>query len=73
MAMNDSDISGKYRHYKGNEYDVIGAGIDTETEARVVVYKSLTAPFTIWVRPYDMFFEVVTVEGQEVARFEKLA
>lgn len=66
------DIIGKYRHYKGNEYEVLGEGIHTETEERLIIYKSLYEPYTIWVRPYDMFFETVTVEGKETPRFTKL-
>lgn len=69
--MENSDIIGTYQHYKGNEYEVIGEGIHTETEERLIIYKSLYEPFTIWVRPYAMFFESVVIEGQEVPRFKK--
>lgn len=70
--METTDISGRYRHYKGNEYEVIGEGTHTETEERLVVYKALYAPYAVWVRPYGMFFSQVTVEGQTVPRFERL-
>jgi hypothetical protein len=68
----ETDITGHYRHYKGNEYEVIGEGIHTETEERFVVYKSLHEPFSIWIRPFDMFFEPVLVDGQNVPRFAKV-
>lgn len=67
----DSDITGMYRHYKGNEYEVLGIGLHTEIEEKPVVYKGLYEPYQIWVRPYDMFFETVIVDGVEVNRFQK--
>ena len=67
----DSDITGMYRHYKGNEYEVLGIGLHTETEEKLVVYKGLYEPYQIWVRSYDMFFETVIVDGVEVNRFQK--
>jgi len=70
--MENTDITGHYRHYKGNEYEVIGEGIHTETEEKLVIYKSLYEPYTIWVRPFDMLFEPVTVDGQIVPRFAKV-
>lgn len=66
------DITGRYKHYKGNEYEVIGEATHTETEERLVVYKSLYPPFTLWARPYDMFFETVTMDGQTIPRFLKV-
>ena len=71
MEMN-TDITGKYRHYKGNEYQVIGEGTHTETEEKLVIYKALYEPFDIWVRPYDMFFETVEIDGVTRPRFEKV-
>lgn len=68
----DTDITGHYRHYKGNEYEVIGEGTHTETEEKLVVYKSLYEPYTIWVRPFDMFFEPITIDGQKMPRFAKI-
>jgi len=67
---NNAQIIGKYRHYKGKEYEVIDEATHTETEERLVVYKALYEPYAMWVRPYDMFFETVTVEGKNVSRFE---
>lgn len=65
-------MTGRYRHYKGNEYEIIGIGTHTETDEKLVIYKALYEPYQIWVRPYDMFFETVTINGEDVPRFEKL-
>ena len=67
------NVVGKYRHYKGNEYEVLGTGKHTETDEEMVIYKALYAPYKTWLRPYAMFFETVTVDGKEVPRFTKLA
>ncbi len=65
---------GRYRHYKGNEYEVMGVAFHTETLEPLVVYKALEykkgAEF--WVRPYAMFFDQVIVTGKSVPRFEKI-
>ncbi len=62
---------GKYRHYKGNLYEVIGVAKHSETEEEMVVYKTLYGDFSLWVRPLAMFCETVIVEGKEVPRFKK--
>lgn len=71
-TQNANTIIGKYRHYKGKDYEVLCEAVDSETEQRVVVYKALYEPYTVWVRPYEMFFETVTVDGKNIARFERL-
>ena len=63
---------GKYRHYKGNEYEVIDVVKHSETEEDMVLYKTLYGDFSLWVRPLDMFIEKVTVEGKEIDRFQKI-
>ena len=70
--MQELPITGTYRHYKGNEYEVIGEATHTETEERLIIYKALYEPFAIWARPYDMFFETVEINGESIPRFEKL-
>lgn len=60
---------GRYRHYKGNFYDVIGVARHTETEEEYVVYRCLYGEFSLWVRPLAMFMENVTVDGCEMPRF----
>lgn len=62
---------GKYRHYKGKEYEVIGIARHSETLEELVVYKALYQPEgeNLWVRPLKMFTETLTIEGKEVPRF----
>lgn len=68
----ESSISGKYRHYKGNEYEVMGEGTHTETGEKFVVYKALYEPYSVWIRPYEMFFETVKIDGHEIPRFSRI-
>ena len=67
-----NDVRGKYVHYKGNEYEVIGVAKHSETLEPMVVYKALYGDGELWVRPYAMFFETVDVNGTEVPRFKKI-
>jgi hypothetical protein len=60
---------GKYRHYKGNEYEVLGTATHSETDETLVVYRALYGARGLWVRPVAMFCESVTVSGQVVPRF----
>lgn len=62
--------AGLYRHYKGNEYEVIDTVRHSENEGWLVLYRPLYGAKQLWVRPYDMFVEAVEVEGNRVARFE---
>lgn len=62
--------TGRYRHYKGNCYEVIGTARHSETEEPMVVYRCLYGDHSLWVRPLGMFMERVVVEGQAVPRFE---
>ncbi|NBP05055.1 MAG: DUF1653 domain-containing protein [Bacteroidetes bacterium] len=66
--------AGRYRHYKGREYEVLGMALHSETLEEMVVYKPLyeipdIAPGTLWVRPAAMFLETVITEQGEVPRF----
>ena len=63
---------GIYRHYKGNEYEVIGVANHSETLELMVVYRALYGKGELWVRPASMWNEVVTVDGNSVKRFEKI-
>lgn len=63
---------GKYRHYKGNNYEVLGLVNHSETLEKLVLYKALYSDFSLWVRPLVMFNEKVEVEGKKVQRFEYL-
>ena len=60
---------GKYRHYKGGEYEVIGVANHSETLERMVVYRALYGDGEIWVRPISMWNESVVVNGITVPRF----
>ena len=60
---------GRYRHYKGGEYEVIGVARHSETLEPLVVYRSLYNASGLWVRPHTMFFGDVTVDERAVPRF----
>jgi hypothetical protein len=63
---------GRYRHYKGGEYEVIGAAWDSETLAPLVVYRPLYNTSGMWVRPHAMFFGSLEHDGQRIQRFTPL-
>lgn len=65
-------VKGRYRHFKGNEYEVIDFANDSETGARMVIYRALYGERELWVRPYDMFAEVIERDGRKMYRFEKI-
>lgn len=62
--------TGRYRHYKGKEYEVIGVARHSETEEEYVVYRTLYGNFDLWIRPKVMFLERVVVAGEERPRFQ---
>jgi hypothetical protein len=64
---------GRFRHYRGGEYEVICMARHSETEERLVVYRQLNQDTGYWVRPYEMFFENVVHEGVTKPRFEKIS
>ena len=66
-AIHDIQV-GRYRHYKGNEYEVIGIAKHSETLEPMVVYRALYGEHGIWVRPASMWNESVG----DVLRFTKL-
>ncbi len=63
---------GKYQHYKGGNYEVIGIAKHSETLEEMVVYKALYQPEgeNLWVRPLKMFTENIISEGKEMPRFK---
>ena len=63
---------GKYRHFKGNEYEVIGTAKHSESLEEFVVYKALYGEGGLWVRPASMWNETVERDGKVFKRFEKL-
>ena len=64
---------GKYKHYKGNEYEVIGMATHSETLEQMVVYRALYGDRELWVRPEKMFSDIVDVDGKKILRFEWLS
>ena len=69
--MQNEPTPGRYRHYKGGEYLVIGTARHSETDELLVVYRCLYDNDSLWVRPLAMFMETVVVDGQEVPRFAR--
>lgn len=65
--------TGRYRHYKGQEYTVLGIARHSETEEQLVVYRQEYGARRLWVRPLAMFLETVEIEGRQVPRFELVA
>ena len=61
---------GKYRHFKGNEYEVVAIARHSETLEEMVVYKDLKNDEKVWVRPGSMWNETVERDGKVFKRFE---
>ena len=60
---------GRYRHFKGNEYEVIRLARHSETQEEMVVYRALYGDFGLWVRPAQMWNETVERDGKTFRRF----
>ncbi|MBE5752125.1 MAG: DUF1653 domain-containing protein [Clostridiales bacterium] len=60
---------GKYRHFKGNEYEVLFVGKHSETLEEYVVYRALYGEREVWVRPASMWNETLTRDGKSFLRF----
>lgn len=63
---------GKYRHFKGKEYEVLHLARHSETEEWMVVYRALYGEFGIWVRPASMWLETVERDGKVMPRFQRI-
>lgn len=63
---------GRYRHYKGGEYEVVGVVRHSETLEPLVLYRPLYNDSGLWVRPYAMFLESVDVDGRRQPRFARI-
>ena len=63
---------GRYRHFKGNEYEVISIARHSETTEPMVVYRALYGDHGTWVRPADMWNETIERDGKTYKRFEKI-
>lgn len=64
---------GKYRHFKGKEYEVIGVAKHSETLEEMVVYRAMYGDHDLWVRPAEMFLEEVDKENYKGPRFKYAA
>lgn len=64
-------IPGRYRHYNGKDYEVIGIARDSETEEPLVVYRLLYGDYSLWIRPIGRFADMVVVDGRSVPRFQR--
>lgn len=60
---------GRYRHFKGKEYEVLGVARHSETEEELVVYRALYGDFGLWGRPVSMWNETVERDGKTFRRF----
>ncbi|MBE6718347.1 MAG: DUF1653 domain-containing protein [Ruminococcaceae bacterium] len=60
---------GRYRHFKGNEYEVLGVAKHSETCEQMVVYRALYGECELWVRPLSMWNETVERNGERFLRF----
>jgi hypothetical protein len=73
----NKNILGTYRHFKGMNVEVIGIALHSETMEKMIVYNHPDPvkgkeENTLWVRPFDMFFEEIERDGKKIKRFEKI-
>lgn len=66
------EVSGIYRHFKGNYYEAVGFAIDVDSTEEFVLYRQMYDVFGYWMRPKDMFFGSCMTENGSVARFAKV-
>ncbi|MBR2375226.1 MAG: DUF1653 domain-containing protein [Clostridia bacterium] len=64
--------TGKYRHFKGGEYEVLYVGKHSETQEEMVVYRALYGAGEVWVRPLSMWNDSVERDGKSYVRFTKI-
>ncbi len=65
-------LPGRYRHFKGNEYEVLGVAKHSETLEEMVVYRALYGEHGLWVRPASMWNETVERDGKTYRRFTRI-
>ena len=68
--VNNTIPLGKYRHYKGNEYEVVGFAKHSESLEDMVIYTALSGEGGAWVRPLSMWNDIIEIDGKTVKRFE---
>jgi hypothetical protein len=64
---------GRYRHYKGGEYEVLGVVRHSETLEPMVLYRALYGEQGLWVRPHAMFFQSIEADGVRQPRFARVS
>ena len=67
--MSETIKPGRYRHFKGKEYDVLYIATYSETREEMVVYRALYGERGVWVRPASMWNEVIERDGKTYRRF----
>lgn len=70
--MNQDIQPGRYRHFKGGEYEVIDLVLHSETEETLVLYRPLYGEGRLWVRPLDLFCDHKELDGRTVPRFQRI-
>ncbi len=65
-------VPGRYRHYKGKEYLVLGMVRHSETDEELVLYRQEYGDQSLWVRPAPMFLETIEIDGRSIPRFQKI-
>ncbi len=63
---------GRYRHYKGGEYEVLGVARHSESLEPMVIYRPLYNESGWWARPHAMFTGTVEIDGRACPRFERV-
>lgn len=70
MILSTEEVKvGKYQHFKGAIYEVLGIAQHTETHEELIVYRALSEQQSLWTRPKKMFFQTVLLKGHKVPRF----
>ena len=70
--MTNQPPTGKYRHFKGGLYEVVGIALHSETQEEMVVYRPLYGEGRLWVRPLNLFMDTVLLNGVTAPRFERI-
>ena len=61
---------GRYQHFKGKHYEVIGVAQHSENQEQLVLYRAMYGKYGLWVRPLSMFVETVEDDGKTLPRFK---
>ena len=70
--MRDHPPPGRYRHFKGSDYQVLGVALHSETQEALVIYHAVGKPEEWWARPRAMFEELIDTPTGEIRRFERV-